>query len=96
MVARRSFHFRWTNDDGGGREGVDSFAQSANNSKAKKKLECVNSLFVVDENFSNDDTNGGVMSIIMSGSSIAAVVYDRLQVYLGKLHYLFPFVGPTA
>jgi hypothetical protein len=53
-------------------------------------------LFVVDENFSNDDTNGGVMSIIMSGSSIAAVVYDRLQVYLGKLNYLFPLVGPTA
>ena len=64
--------------------------------KRRKKWKCVNSLFVVDDNFCNDDTNGGVMSIIMSGSSIAAVVYDRLQVYLGKLHYLFPLVGPTA
>jgi len=36
------------------------------------------------------------MSIIMSGSSIVAVVYDKLQVYSGKLYNLFPLGGSTA
>ena len=79
--------FSLNDDDGGRREGVDSFAQSVN-SKAKKKSEMcqLNSLFVIYENCSNDNTNGGVKSIIMSRSSIAISFKFIRENYIAYLH----------